>query len=136
LIAFVLACDPLRNGLAAFKAARRVEVGTLPAGMEFEVALRTLCRGFHPGWQQRATLCTAGDRARARHLQSAWPKSFLLDGSLAGLLLPLLAAVLITVLPIFSVGHETPSVGKPILSRLAGFSTSAQPDKIDAGVTS
>src|SRR5579862_8143930 len=42
----ILARDPLRNGLHAFEAARRIEVRALLAGVQLKPALRTLLRHF------------------------------------------------------------------------------------------
>jgi hypothetical protein len=110
LIALVFPGDPLRNGLRAFKPTGGVEISALPAGVQFEAALRAFSDWLRYGRQQGAALRAARNRMRARHLQRPRTKGFFFDRPFRGLLFPLLAAILIPVLPILPVGHEPPPV--------------------------
>jgi hypothetical protein len=118
LIALVLTRHSLSDRLRAFEPARSVEIGTLPAGVQFEAALRTLPDRLGYRCQQSAALRAARNRVRARHLQCARSKGLFLDRLFAGLLLPLFffAAILISVLAILPVGHEQPPVQADIVS--------------------
>src|SRR5208337_741913 len=123
LIALVLARDPLGDGLRAFEAARSIEIRTLAAGVKFETALRTLPDRFRHGRQKGAALRASGNCMRARHLHYARAEGFFLDRLFPRRFFPLLAAVLIYVLAVFPVGHES-LLYERILSRVVGIGTS------------
>ena len=108
LIALVFTGNPLRDGLGAFEPARSIEISALPAGMQFEAALRTFSDRLRYRRQQGSALRAARNRMRARHLQCARAKSFFLDRLFPRRFFPLLATILVTVLAILSVGHEYP----------------------------
>jgi hypothetical protein len=77
VVAFVLAGNTLRNGLAAFEAAGGVEVCALAARVERNAALGTLACGLNSSRQKRATLGAAGNRVCARHLHRTRAEKYL-----------------------------------------------------------
>jgi hypothetical protein len=77
--------------------------------MKFETAFGTFFRNFAGGRQHRAALRTAGYGAFGSHLQGTRTEGVFLWRSIAGplaRLLRLVAAILISVLPIFAIGQS------------------------------
>jgi hypothetical protein len=121
IVARILARDAHRDGLHAFEAASRIEVGALLARMQFEAALGTL-PGRRHALQHRPTLRAARnsmcsrqiDRARAESIVPLRRRRRRTKRFLSRILSGLAVSVLISVLPILC--HKSlPSVG--VLSR-------------------
>ena len=108
LIAFVLAGNPFRNRLGTFEPAGSIEIRALPAGVQFESALRTFTVRFNARWEQSSTLCAPRNGVGGGHLQRARTEGVFSQWFLRRPTLALFAAVLITTLTIFPVGHKTP----------------------------
>jgi len=81
VVAFVLARNSLRDGLAAFETAGRIKVRALAAGMNRRPALGALAGGFNSCGQKRATLSTAGNVMGARHLYRTRAESIFFRGT-------------------------------------------------------
>jgi hypothetical protein len=103
VVAFIFTSDALGNGLAALESAGSIEIRALPAGVKFETALRALAGWLSSLRQQSAALGAARNRVGSRHVYRARPKGIFFDRLLACGLLPLFAAVLISVLTVFAV---------------------------------
>jgi hypothetical protein len=111
VVARVFFGDPLWNRLHAFKAARRIKVGALLAGVQLKGALRTLAERLGKHGQQRAALRAARNRMRAWHLHGSRTERvvFILATwcRLLGRLLARLATILISVLPVLTVRQKS-----------------------------
>jgi hypothetical protein len=106
-IARVLLCHSLFHRLHALKPAARIEIHALLAGVQFESALRTLPFRRH-SLQHRSALRATRDRARSRHVHRPRSERIVSLGRDAGFLtgsFPIFAGILISALPIFSIGH-------------------------------
>lgn len=123
VVLYILPGDALRYRLHALEPARRIEVHTLFAGVQFKPALGAVLRKLAQPWQNRAALRTTRERALGRHLQRSRPKRIFSRWLLSGPLLRLIPAVLVSVLTVFSVGHVACLPGT--LSRYSAPSTRA-----------
>lgn len=104
-VAGIFLGNSFRDRLRAFESARRIEVGALFAGVEFEAAFGASTEWLRPLSEQRAALGTAGNRVSPWHLHRAWPEGVLPYGLVGRRLLTLSSAVLIPVLAVLTVGH-------------------------------
>ena len=108
LVALVFARNAFRNRLGALKAAGRIEVRALLAGVQFETTFGTLPDWIADRLQNRSALRTARDAACPGHLDRPRTECVLLDrpfGRLA--LLTFVTAILIAVLPVFQCGSSS-----------------------------
>src|SRR5437867_4123825 len=102
-VAGALVGDALRHRLGALKTAPWIEVGALPAGMEFCPALGTLAERIGERREWCAAVHAAGDGPGLRHRRRAR------SGRLVGLSRPLLLVFPIAPLAVLSVFHGGPS---------------------------
>src|SRR5438445_6538445 len=101
-IASALIGYALRHRLGALKMLARVEVGALPAGMEFCPALGTVAERIGQGWEWCSAVHAAGDGPGLRHRGRAR------SGRLLGLSRPLLLVFPVAPLAVSSVFHGRP----------------------------